>query len=34
LHEEVVRGPLSAVLEELQARPGIKGEIVVVVSGL
>jgi 16S rRNA (cytidine1402-2'-O)-methyltransferase len=34
LHEEVLRGPLSAVLEELKARPGIKGEIVVVVSGL
>jgi 16S rRNA (cytidine1402-2'-O)-methyltransferase len=34
LHEETLRGPLSAVLADLKARPGIKGEIVVVVSGL
>jgi len=34
LHEETLRGPLSAVLEELKARPGIKGEIVVVVGEL
>ena len=32
LHEETVRGQLSAVLEELKRRPGIKGEIVVVIG--
>ena len=32
LHEEVLRGPISAVLEELKKRPGIKGEFVVVVG--
>jgi len=33
LHEEILRGPLSTVLAELKARPGVKGEIVVVVGG-
>ena len=32
LHEEILRGPLSAILEELKKRPGIKGEFVVVVG--
>jgi 16S rRNA (cytidine1402-2'-O)-methyltransferase len=32
LHEEILRGPLSAVLAELKKRPGIKGEFVVVVG--
>jgi 16S rRNA (cytidine1402-2'-O)-methyltransferase len=32
LHEETLRGPLSAILAELQARPGIKGEFVVVLG--
>ena len=32
LHEEVLRGPLSEVLEELRARPALKGEFVVVVG--
>lgn len=34
MHEEVLRGKLSEVLEELKARPGIKGELVVVVGAL
>jgi len=34
LHEEILRGPLSSVLEVLKARPGIKGEFVVVVGTL
>ncbi|HEX2643346.1 MAG TPA: 16S rRNA (cytidine(1402)-2'-O)-methyltransferase [Thermoanaerobaculia bacterium] len=32
MHEEVLRGRLSEVLEELKARPAIKGEFVVVVG--
>jgi len=32
LHEEILRGPISSVLEVLKARPGIKGEFVVVVG--
>lgn len=32
LHEEVLRGPLSEVLEELRGRPALKGEFVVVVG--
>jgi 16S rRNA (cytidine1402-2'-O)-methyltransferase len=34
LHEETVRGSLSEVLARFAARPGIKGELVVVVGGL
>jgi 16S rRNA (cytidine1402-2'-O)-methyltransferase len=33
LHEEILRGPLSNVLETLKGRPGIKGEFVVVIAG-
>jgi 16S rRNA (cytidine1402-2'-O)-methyltransferase len=32
LHEEILRGPLSTVLETLKGRPGIKGEVVVVIA--
>ncbi|HZF09703.1 MAG TPA: 16S rRNA (cytidine(1402)-2'-O)-methyltransferase [Thermoanaerobaculia bacterium] len=32
LHEEVLRGPLAALREELGGRPGIKGELVIVVG--
>lgn len=32
LHEEVLRGPLSELLAELEARPTLKGELVVVVG--
>jgi 16S rRNA (cytidine1402-2'-O)-methyltransferase len=32
-HEEYARAPLSALLERLAARPAVKGEIVLVVSG-
>lgn len=32
MHEEVLRGRLSEVLEELKARPAIKGEFVIVVG--
>lgn len=32
-HEEYVRAPLSALVERLAARPAVKGEIVLVVSG-
>lgn len=32
LHEEILRGPLSEVLEELRGRPALKGEFVVVVG--
>ena len=32
MHEEVLRGPLSALLEELKARPSLKGEFVVVIG--
>jgi 16S rRNA (cytidine1402-2'-O)-methyltransferase len=32
LHEEVLRGKLSEVLEELKGRPSVKGELVVVVG--
>jgi len=32
LHEEILRGSISAVLDELKKRPGIKGELVVVVG--
>jgi 16S rRNA (cytidine1402-2'-O)-methyltransferase len=34
LHEEILRGPLSEVLEELRGRPALKGEFVVVVGTL
>ncbi len=33
LHEEVLRGKLSEVLEELKGRPALKGEFVVVIGG-
>lgn len=33
MHEEVLRGTLSEVLAELEKRPALKGEFVVVVSG-
>ena len=33
MHEEVLRGQLSEVLEELRKRPSLKGEFVVVVGG-
>jgi 16S rRNA (cytidine1402-2'-O)-methyltransferase len=33
LHEEVVRGPLSEVLAELESRGGLKGECAVVLGG-
>lgn len=32
LHEEILRGPLSSVLEELRGRAALKGEFVVVVG--
>jgi 16S rRNA (cytidine1402-2'-O)-methyltransferase len=32
LHEEILRGPLSALAAELASRPAVKGEIVVVVG--
>ena len=32
LHEEVLRGPLEAILEEIEARPALKGEFVLVVG--
>jgi 16S rRNA (cytidine1402-2'-O)-methyltransferase len=32
LHEETLRGPLSALLAELKSRPGIKGEIALVIG--
>ena len=32
LHEEILRGPLSELSDELAARPAVKGEIVVVVG--
>lgn len=32
MHEEVLRGPLSEVLEELRRRPALKGEFVLVVG--
>jgi 16S rRNA (cytidine1402-2'-O)-methyltransferase len=32
LHEEVLRGPLSALLAELEKRPSLKGEFVVVIG--
>lgn len=32
LHEEILRGPLSSVLEELRGRASLKGEFVVVVG--
>lgn len=32
LHEEVLRGPLSEVLEKLRGRPALKGEFVIVVG--
>ena len=32
MHEEVVRGPLSEVIETLEARPRIRGELVIVVG--
>jgi 16S rRNA (cytidine1402-2'-O)-methyltransferase len=33
MHEEVLRGTLSELLEELRKRPSLKGEFVVVVVG-
>ncbi|HEX4498897.1 MAG TPA: 16S rRNA (cytidine(1402)-2'-O)-methyltransferase [Thermoanaerobaculia bacterium] len=33
LHEEILRGALSELLEELKKRPGIKGEFVLVIGG-
>lgn len=33
LHEEILRGPLSELLETLRARPALKGEFVVVIDG-
>ncbi|MEA2602482.1 MAG: rRNA (cytidine1402-2-O)-methyltransferase [Acidobacteriota bacterium] len=33
LHEEVLRGTLSSLLAELQARPALKGEFVLVIGG-
>ena len=33
MHEEYVRGPLSALRERLAARPAVKGEVVLVVAG-
>jgi len=33
LHEEVLRGNLSEVLEELKGRPALKGEFVLVIGG-
>ncbi len=33
LHEEVRRGPLAALREELAARPALKGEFVIVIGG-
>ena len=32
LHEEILRGGLSALLAELKGRPGIKGELVIVIG--
>ena len=32
MHEEVLRGKLSELLEELKKRPSLKGEFVVVVG--
>ena len=34
LHEEVLRGRLSEILAEMKSRPGIKGEMVLVIGGL
>jgi 16S rRNA (cytidine1402-2'-O)-methyltransferase len=34
LHEEILRGPLSALLQELKKRPGVKGELVLVIGAL
>lgn len=34
LHEEVLRGPLSEVLEKLRGRPTLKGEFVIVVGAV
>ncbi|HVR96221.1 MAG TPA: 16S rRNA (cytidine(1402)-2'-O)-methyltransferase [Thermoanaerobaculia bacterium] len=33
MHEEVLRGPLSQLLETLRARPALKGEFVLVLGG-
>jgi len=33
MHEEVVRGKLSEILAEMKSRPGIKGELVLVIGG-
>jgi 16S rRNA C1402 (ribose-2'-O) methylase RsmI len=33
MHEEVLRGTLFELLEELRKRPSLKGEFVVVVGG-
>jgi 16S rRNA (cytidine1402-2'-O)-methyltransferase len=32
MHEEVLRGKLSEILEEMKSRPGIKGEMVLVIG--
>lgn len=34
MHEEVLRGTLATILEEMKSRPGIKGEMVLVIGGL
>lgn len=34
MHEENIRGELSEVIAELESRPSIKGEIVIVIDGL
>jgi len=34
VHEEAIRGTLSSVIAELESRPSVKGEIVLVVDGL
>ncbi|HSM49842.1 MAG TPA: 16S rRNA (cytidine(1402)-2'-O)-methyltransferase [Thermoanaerobaculia bacterium] len=33
LHEEILRGPLAALRDELAARPSLKGEFVLVIGG-
>ncbi len=34
IHEECIRGPLNSVIEELESRSSIKGELVLIISGL
>jgi len=33
IHEEVLRGPAAMILHELQSRPSIKGEMVLIIAG-